>query len=470
MRLATYVWMLVGAASAAAAVAGCTRDPTNVTSGLAPGAKLAFVGQPTFVTVGTAIAPAVTVEVQDSLGVLMAADTSEITLALAPARNGAVLSGTTTRRASGGIATFADLSVSVADSNYRLVASATGGASVNSVRFSAIPPIKMISSIYEACALTAAGAAYCTSDVFSNRVPADSDVIPSLVAGFTFSSVVASGGTDCGVTSGGAAYCWGTGAGYVFGNGDTLDSPTPVAVSGGLAFSSVSSWGYMTCGLTTAGAAYCWGTGPLGNGTTMGPGKVPTAVNGGLTFKSLSAGYNFVCGVTTTNAAYCWGDTRSGELGGTVTAANDYGLLPVAVSGGLAFASVSAGWAQACGVTTAGKAYCWGDNQFGQVGTAATDSVCQGGVSCSNVPVAVALDSTFTAVGTGEDVSCGLTTGGSVYCWGNLKAAPWRVAGLPALVSLTVGGLDACGVTATGVGYCWDAPSSNPVVARVRLF
>jgi len=76
---------------------------------------------------------------------------------------------------------------------------------------------------------------------------------------------------------------------------------------------------------------------------------------------------------------------------------------------------------------------------------------------------------TLTAVGAGEAMSCGLTTGGAVYCWGNGKAAARQIAGLPPLVSLTVGGLEACGLTADGVGYCWD-PATTSEVVRVRLY
>ncbi len=97
---------------------------------------------------------------------------------------------------------------------------------------------------------------------------------------------------------------------------------------------------------------------------------------------SVSAGFYHSCGETTAGAAYCWGgnDSYFGQLGnGTNTNSN----VPVAVTGGLTFQSVSAGLQHSCGVTTAGTAYCWGENKHGRFGN--------GTETNSNVPVLVDL-------------------------------------------------------------------------------
>lgn len=62
--------------------------------------------------------------------------------------------------------------------------------------------------------------------------------------------------------------------------------------------------------MTTAGTAYCWGNdafGKLGDGTNTLPSPVPVAVSGGLTFRSVSTGTHHTCGQTMNGAAYCWG-------------------------------------------------------------------------------------------------------------------------------------------------------------------
>src|SRR5438105_582216 len=142
-------------------------------------------------------------------------------------------------------------------------------------------------------------------------------------------------------------------------------------------WATVSAGGFFACGATTAGAAYCWGAnvlGQLGNGTTIAS-PVPVVVSGGLNFVAVNAGYYQTCGVTTDGAAYCWGSNVYGELGNGTNVGPQQcsgaacSTTPVAVAGGLTFATVSAGHGngEACGVTTGGIAYCWG---FGVDGTA----------------------------------------------------------------------------------------------------
>jgi len=248
------------------------------------------------------------------------------------------------------------------------------------------------------------------------------------VAGWlTFAAVSAGGAHACRVTTAGAAYCWGLNGSGQLGNGTTTNSPTPVAVSGGLTFTQVSAGAgsaYFTCGVTTAGAAYCWGYngyGQLGNGTTT-TSSTPVAVAGGLTFAAVSAGLYQTCGVTTAGAAYCWGDNGGGGERGNGTFTNS--TTPVAVAGGLTFAAVSAGESfNTCGVTTAGTAYCWGLNLYGELGN--------GSFTISPTPVAVSGGLTFAAVSAGGAHACGVTTAGAAYCWGDKTSGELGNGGTP---------------------------------------
>jgi alpha-tubulin suppressor-like RCC1 family protein len=73
-------------------------------------------------------------------------------------------------------------------------------------------------------------------------------------------------------------------------------------------------------------------------------------------------------------AAYCWGYNAYGQLGDGTTTDR---LVPTQVVGGHAFVGVSAAWTvpffgHTCGVTTSGTVYCWGDNFGGELGDGTT--------------------------------------------------------------------------------------------------
>src|SRR5256885_15702068 len=72
------------------------------------------------------------------------------------------------------------------------------------------------------------------------------------------------------------------------------------------------------------------------------------------------------CGIATGGLAYCWGDNTAGELG---TGDGRSHRRPAAVTGHLAFVSLSAGDGFTCGITDAGLAYCWCRNTYGQLGS-----------------------------------------------------------------------------------------------------
>jgi alpha-tubulin suppressor-like RCC1 family protein len=232
-----------------------------------------------------------------------------------------------------------------------------------------------------ACALTAAGDAYCwgrnagglgigTSlgpETCGEEMFSCSKVPVAVVGGLKFTDITV-GGHACGLADGGAAYCWGLNYWGELGDGTTTDRFAPTRVVGGLSFVALSAGGDHTCGLTSDGTAYCWGAGwSLGNGDTTDSAS-PVPVAGGLKWSMVSAGGGYTCGVTLTGIGYCWG-LNYGTLGdGTRT----WSSIPVAVAGGLTFTTITAGGTHTCGVTVSQIAYCWGNNQSGALGTGTT--------------------------------------------------------------------------------------------------
>lgn len=305
-----------------------------------------------------------------------------------------------------------------------------------------------------------------TSSVAINSPQTISVTFSANMPPFAADAMGVGGDQTCGLShANGGWYCWGDNQQGGLGNGTTTNRLTPVAVTGGLAFATVSSGGInFTCGLTAANAAYCWGNnwyGQLGDGT-MTDRYTPTPVavtTGGPTFVTVTAGLNHTCGLTADGIAYCWGRNTFGQLGvglGDTTRR----LTPVAVAGGFQFASLRAMSQHTCGVTSVGAAYCWGLNDAGQLG--------DGTQTYRYTPVAVKGGGlTFVSLSDGDDPehTCGLTSGGAAYCWGQnssgelgdgtttQRLTPVAVVGGQRFAEVS----GSCGRTTTNAAYCWGS-------------
>ena len=166
----------------------------------------------------------------------------------------------------------------------------------------------------------------------------------SINAGFANSCVLQSG----------KAYCWGDNTDGEAGNNTTspVTQLSPVAVHTGGALSGVT--------LTE-----------VDNGTTTSSG-VPVAVsNGGVAASNISAGYFETCGLNPPAGTCCWGNDQYGQLGNGTTGTSVSTPSAVTTSGalsGVTLTQLSVGQGHVCGLSTAGAAYCWGYDAYGQLG------------------------------------------------------------------------------------------------------
>ena len=106
-----------------------TATSSSFTVSAAAASQVAFAQEPTNVTAGSSISPAVTVDVEDQFGNLVTTDSSDVTVAIHSGPGS--LNGTLTEAASGGVATFSNLSIDTSGS-YTLAAtdgSLTSGTS-----------------------------------------------------------------------------------------------------------------------------------------------------------------------------------------------------------------------------------------------------------------------------------------------------------------------------------------------------
>ena len=212
---------------------------------------------------------------------------------------------------------------------------------------------------------------------------------------------------SCGLTLDGDIFCWGSGADGRLGHGGTRLFLDPVQVAGELEWRRVAAGMDHTCAVTTSNHAFCWG-----NGSTS-----PSRVGELEAVDSLDAEGKATCALVA-GAALCWGDNEYGQLG---TGDRDPRGSPTPVAGGHAFVDVRVGGLHACGLEADGEVWCWGMNQHGQLGAPAGAETC-GTVypyPCSTTPVRVETEVRFARIDAGAGHTCALTAEGAAWCWGN---------------------------------------------------
>src|SRR5207249_4248148 len=132
-----------------------TSTAFNITAGTAT--QLVFSVQPSTTSAGAAITPAVEGTAVDASNNTATGFTGNVTLAIGTNPSGGALSGTATHAASGGVATFAGLSIDKAGTGYTLTATGAGSATSTAFNITAGTATQLVFSVQPST--TSAGAA-----------------------------------------------------------------------------------------------------------------------------------------------------------------------------------------------------------------------------------------------------------------------------------------------------------------------
>ena len=134
---------------------------------------------------------------------------------------------------------------------------------------------------------------------------------------------------------------------------------------------------------------------------------------GTLLAQKVATGTSHSCALTIDGAVYCWGTNANGQLGDSTQTQR---TIPVAVTGlgtGAGATALVSGINHSCVVTSAGAVQCWGLNSNGQLGDNTTTQrlapVTVTGLGAGSGVIALAAGITHT---------CALTAAGAVQCWG----------------------------------------------------
>lgn len=280
------------------------------------------------------------------------------------------------------------------------------------------------------CAINGNKRLYCWGDGTEGQLGNDiSSVVltpAEVVAGEMNNRDVKFFDSSCAINMGDDMYCFGTNNFGKIGNGFSYGYTTPVQSKQGsrplLATKQISSGGYHTCLIDNYDKPFCFGnnySGRLGNGLGVNSSD-PVAVAQGampsLNMKYISAGGSFTCGLNANDRVYCWGYNNYSQLGDDSFTSRS---TPVSVVLGampsLNVKNVSSGDTHVCVINFDDKAYCWGSGSDGQLGNGLS--------TLSDTPVAVsqgAMPSLFIkSISAGRDYTCAVNFDDKVYCWGS---------------------------------------------------
>jgi alpha-tubulin suppressor-like RCC1 family protein len=148
------------------------------------------------------------------------------------------------------------------------------------------------------------------------------------------------------------------------------------------------------------------------------------------------------------NRGWCWGANGVGQLGNTT---NVNASLPgnVLMSDGTEVLDLdqifsSPHGAQSCAIDANAQLWCWGSNNFGQVGNGTTTNTYYPQLVKTSASTILA---NVTAVGLGFESTCAIASG-TVYCWGNSSFGESGYIGLKSYATIVK---DDSGIPFTGV-------------------
>jgi alpha-tubulin suppressor-like RCC1 family protein len=191
-------------------------------------------------------------------------------------------------------------------------------------------------------------------------------------------------------------------------------------VDTGSTVTAVSAGDSFTCAVLADETAKCWGEndgGQLGDGTFTGQTR-PVSVVGLSHVKKMVSDRDHSCALLDDGSVMCWGDNESGQLGDGTHETHSAARPVLAGTAPLAnVVDLAVGANHSCAVVQGGTMKCWGNNDFGQVGSSTP------GDKPSPIDVALATTPTagptgVTQIVAGDSFTCALDGKGLPWCWG----------------------------------------------------
>ncbi len=233
--------------------------------------------------------------------------------------------------------------------------------------------------------------------------------------------------------SSGQLYAFGANSEGQLGNANndaSIANPAPALVSLPSSVAQIAAGEDFSLALTSGGQIYAFGNneyGQLGNTTnnsTTAANAAPTLVGisaGRVT--QIAAGSDFTLALTATGQVFAFGDNNYGQLGnannsGTTTANPSPTQVPLPSSAGPAV-QIAAGGYHSLVLTASGQVFAFGDNNFGELASAANNGSTTANPSPALVKMPAGASGPAAHVAAGFDDSFVVTASGQLYAFGN---------------------------------------------------
>jgi alpha-tubulin suppressor-like RCC1 family protein len=183
---------------------------------------------------------------------------------------------------------------------------------------------------------------------------------------------------------------------------------------------------------------------------------------------------------------YCWGRNDLGQLG--IGSSISFVTEPTLVQSQLRFATIDGGATHTCALGVNDNAYCWGSNEYGEVGDGAQF---RPGLAGPTRPSLVIQLGRARAVSAGTNHSCAIDNNLVTHCWGRgtygqlgngntidisvrqpvfLQPTRLNASDLLRLTRLAAGGhTHVCGI-ADGRPFCWGTGREGQLGTPLATF
>jgi len=279
-------------------------------------------------------------------------------------------------------------------------------------------------------------------------------------ASFQVGPMLTSGVAACfGLDTLGKVWSWGYGADGRLGTGNTANVLVPDTISIISNVVEISSGHGHTLALKNDSSVWAWGknnSGQLGDGTNTSR-LTASQISGLSGITSIQAGHDHSLAIRKDGLVFAWGANGSGQLGDSSVVSRN---IPTQVKHITKAIQVAAGRYQSAALLDNGTVMAWGTDQYGQLGNASTSSN-------SNLPVHVNGLVHIVSVVSGDQSFAALRDDGTVWCWGynnygqlgdgstTSRDIPVQVSGLTDVIAIAGGLAHTLAIKRDGTVWAW---------------